>query len=309
MDRVTGIIKWAFPHLVWCLVLVGITAGVSAQQMIGISAEYGLFPYRHLASPEVGTFEEDLEIELTTLDLRASFPLVFAEGRTLVLNSIEYGRLGVDFRNWDEEEGGDPDEKDTVHSVKFTTFIMHRLSQRWRLIGVATPGLASDFKADVSGDDFTFEAVLGLIRQVGENFSLGFGAAYIRDFGEPLPLPFLAFEWQIAPSVQAKGLLPTNLEVSYKWSPKVDLGLAVKITGNRYHGDPDTWNADNPQMKHTIASAGPMAQIHFSKWLHLNLEGGYVFVHNFEFFDSDDLDSSLDMEQVGYVRAGFQVGM
>jgi hypothetical protein len=308
MDRVTRVIAKALPCFVWFLVLVGIATGVSGQQLIGISAEYGLFPYRHLANPEVGTFEEDLEIELTALNLRASFPLVFAQGRTLVLNSIEYGRLSFDYRNWDYGEGGNQNLK-VAHSVEYTSFLMHALSQKWRLIAVVTSGLASDFKGDVSGDDFTFEAVLGAIRQFGKDFSFGLGVAYVRDFGEPLPLPFLAFEWKITPDIDAKGLLPQSLEVSYGLSPKVDLGLAMKVAGNRYHGDPSTYDADNPQLKHTIVSAGPTAQIHFSKWLHLNLEGGYVFVHNFEFLDGDDLARSLDLKQTGYLRAGLQLGM
>jgi hypothetical protein len=309
MAGVPGRAVKALPCLILCLVLVGITADASAQQVVGISVEYGLFPPRHLANPEAGTFEEDLKIGLTILDIRASFPLVFAGGRTLVLNSIEYGRLGVDFRNWDEEEAGDPDEQDEAHSVKFASFVMHELSPEWRLIAGLTPGLASDFQGEISGDDFTLEAVLGLIRQVRESLAFGFGVAYVRDFGEPLPLPFLALEWQIAPNLNARALLPQDFEVSYNWRPKVDLGLAVKVRGNRYHGDPGVWGADNPQMKHTVASVGPTARIHLSKWLHLGLEGGYVFVHNFEFLDGDKVESLLDMEHTGYLRAGLQLGM
>ena len=85
--------------------------------------------------------------------------------------------------------------------------------------------------------------------------------------------------------------------------------MAVKVKGNRYHGDSDVWDVDNPQMMHTTASVGPTAQVHFSKWLHLNLDGGYVFVHNFEFRDGDNVERSLDMERTGYLRAGLQIGM
>jgi hypothetical protein len=178
-----------------------------------------------------------------------------------------------------------------------------------RLLVVASPGIASDLNGDFSSDELTFEAVLGFIRQFSADLSLGFGAAYVRDFGEPLPLPFIFFDWKVTPSIQAKGIVPQNLELVYGVNPKVDLAVAVKVAGNRYHGDPETWDTDNPQLKHTIATVGPTARIHLSKWIHLSLEGGYVFVHNFEFLEGDETANSLDLEPAGYVRAGFMLGM
>jgi hypothetical protein len=274
-----------------------------------MSAEFGLFPYRHIANPDVGTMDEDLEIELKTLTFGASFPMVFAQGKTLLLTKVEYQHLDFNFRNWDRDEGGDPAAKDAGHSAKFSSVFLHGLSQRWRLLAVITPGIASDLNGDFSTDEITLEAVLGLIRQFGEDLSLGFGVAYVRDFGEPLPLPFLMLEWQVSPRVKVRGIVPENLEVRYQQSPKLALGLASKVSGNRYHGDPDTWEAENPQFKHTIATVGPTAQVHFSKWMHLNLEGGYVFYHNFEFMDGDRTDNSFHLKPVGYLRAGFLLGM
>jgi hypothetical protein len=299
----------AFPVVLCCLALGGLTAGAYAQQIIGVSAEYGIFPYRGIANPDAGTMDEVLEIGLRTISFGASFPVVFGEGRTLLLNRVEYGHLDMRFRNWDREEEGDPAAKDAGHSAKYSAVLIHGLSQKWRLLAVATPGIASDFNGDFSTDEITFEAVLGLIHQLSEGLSLGFGVAYVRDFGEPLPLPFLMLEWQVTPGVRARAIVPDNIQVTYGMSPKLELGLGLKVSGNRYHGDPETWGAENPQVEHTIITAGPMAKIHISKWVHLFLDGGYVLYHNFEFGDGDRTSNAFHLDEAGYLRAGFQLGM
>jgi hypothetical protein len=308
MKTAATIRRYSFVLFVGYLLLIGMSSNTAAQDIIGISVAYDFFPYRNLANPAAGTFEEDLEIQLNTLSFQASFPLVFAKGKTLVLNHLNYDRIGFDYRNWDHDEAGDQDP-DAAYSVKYTIFLIRTYSQRWQLIAAATPGLASDFEGDLSSDDFVFEAMLGFIRRFGKHLSLGAGLAYIRDFGEPLPLPFVAFEWNISPRLSAKGLVPQSLEVSYRVNPKMTLGLSAGVSGDRYHGDPDKYDVDNPQLKYTVGTVGPTAQIHFSKWIHLNLEGGFTLIRNFEFLDGDDLARSLDLKQTGYLRAKFQLGI
>jgi len=176
------------------------------------------------------------------------------------------------------------------------------------MIAIVTPGMASDFEADISDDDFTFGAVFGFIRQMKKNFQLGFGIAYMPDFGEPLPLPFLYMDWKIGSKLTAVGIVPTNMVFSYKLNPKIDLGFSLKVDGNRYHGYPDKFGVKNPLMKYSEGTLSPMVQFHFTKWLHLNFEGGFAVYRNFEFFDGDEKVQSLDMEQTDYLKAGLVLG-
>jgi hypothetical protein len=65
--------------LLGCLVLGAIvTGGVSSQQMVGVSATYELFP-------------------LNTLGSSASFPLILREGKTILVNTVEYQYTVYDF--------------------------------------------------------------------------------------------------------------------------------------------------------------------------------------------------------------------
>lgn len=290
-------------YLLFCLFLTGIGRDVCAQQAIGVSSSYEYFPYAELADP--GEDAEGLEIQTSSWSVGAAFPFAFADGKIVLLNQFNYRRVDYNFRN--VPEAGI--EVKQAQSVEYTAFLIDSLSQRWKLVAAVTPGLASDFEGEVSSDDFTLQAMFGFIRRYSENLSLGAGVAYVRDFGDPIPLPFVYFDWSNGSNLSATGIVPQNVDLSYKLNPKVDLGLSLKIVGNRYHGDPDTYTVDNPQMEYSEGTVSPMVQIHFLEWVHLTIEGGYAFYRNFEFLDGDKTHESYDLKKTGHLRAGLVLGM
>lgn len=303
MEKIVVAVRTFFSCITMCLLLAGICSNVVAQQVIGLSVGYEYFPSAELVDPIEGA--EDFEIQTSSRNIGASFPLSFANGKILLLNQIGYKRVDFCYRNF--PEGGTQIEQ--AQSIKYTFFMLDSLSQKWSLVAVLTPGLASDFEGKVTSDDFTFEGVFGFIRKFSKNFSLGAGAAYIRDFGKPLPLPFIYFDWSNGSNLSATGIVPNNIDLLYKLNPQIDLGLSLKIGGNRYHGDPDRFDVNNPQMEYSEGTVSPMAQLYILEWLHLNVEGGFAFYRNFEFLDGDDVKESYDLEQTGYLRAGLVLGM
>ncbi len=70
--------------------------------------------------------------------------------------------------------GGNPSIND-IHDLNYTLTLQHGLSEKWALLAVVTPGLASDFEASLSADDFNFQAVTAFIRQFSPKFSFDFG--------------------------------------------------------------------------------------------------------------------------------------
>jgi hypothetical protein len=295
--------------LVLCFFLVGLSWEVFAQEAIGLSVGYEFIPYSKFSEPDPTVpGMENVELQLNTISIGAAFPLSFAEGKTLLLNQISYSRIGF---NWDNYVSGMGPKIDQAHSIRYTAFLLQTLNERWTLVMVVTPGLASDFEGTISTDDFTFDGVVGAMRAFGEkkNFTLGSGLAYSRDFGTPLPLPFIYIDWDITSKLNANGLLPQYLDVTYSLNPIIDIGVLASINGNRYHGDPDKFTADNPQMKYSLGTIGPKAQIHITKWLHLNVEGGYALFRNFEFWDGPDKVSTFDIEQTYYLRTSMVIGM
>ena len=289
--------------LLLCYTLLVAPGQPSAQQVFGFSAGYEYFPYVELADPDPNL--PGFEIEAVTRSVGAAFPMVFSGGKILVLNGLSYRR--VDFRYKNFPAGGT--EIEQAQSIEYSAFVIDSLSEQWKLVAVLTPGLASDFEGDLSGDDITFQGILGLLRQHRKNLALGFGVAYVRDFGTPLPLPFIYFDWNLSSKLRANGILPTNLDVRYRLTRRFDLGFSLKVLGNRYHGDPGRFNVDNPQLEYSEGTVSPMVSIHVSKWAHLNIEGGYAFYRNFEFLDGDTSAASYDLKRTGYLRTQLILGL
>ncbi|MEE9572575.1 MAG: DUF6268 family outer membrane beta-barrel protein [Candidatus Neomarinimicrobiota bacterium] len=274
-----------------------------AQEMFGLSSGYEIFPYVELAEPIEGA--PDLEIQASSIYLGAAFPLILKEGKIIVMNQLNYKRTDFNYRNLPDSD----DEITQLHSIEYTMFMIDSLSEKWKMVAVVTPGIASDLESDFSSDDITISAVFGYIKTMNKNFDLGFGLAYMPDFGEPLPMPFVYVDWDINPQLNVNGILPSDLTLLYKFNPKIDLGLSLMIDGNRYHGDPDKFDVESPFLQYSEGTISPMVNIHLSKLIHLNVEGGYAFYRNFAFFDDDDEVQSLDLKRTGYLRARLVLGM
>lgn len=294
--------KFVLSILVCSLIIIN--NPLTAQEVVGLSFGYEHFPYIKLADPSTQT--QDLEIQTNTWNTGLSFPLVFSKGKILILNNINYRRVNFSYRNF--PAGGT--EIDQAQSIEYTAFMIDSLSDKWKMVAVLVPGIASDFESSLSSDDFTLQAIFGFIRTYSKNFDLGFGLAYIRDFGPPLPLPFIYIDWKINENLNAKGIVPTDMALTYKLNPRIDLGISLKIIGNRYHGNPNKFtNVSNPQMEYSEGTLSPFTQIHLTKWLHLSIEGGYAVYRNFEFLDGDDSVQSLDLEPAGYIRTRIVLGI
>ena len=286
--------------------ITGMVTTSLAQQIIGASIGYSFFPSVRLADPDTATGNLELQTSIKSIGL--AFPLAFQKGKILILNNLNYRRVDFQWENYPENSTAAT--LDRVISVNYTFFMLDSLSEKWTLIAALTPGLAADFKADkITSDDLTLQAIFGYVRKYSKNFQLGFGLAYMRDFGRPIPLPFIYFDWKKGDKLSASGIVPVDMGLTYKLHPKIDLGLALKVTGDRHHGDPDTYNVDNPQMEYSEGTISQTMSIHLTQWLHLNVEGGYAFYRNFEFLDGDKSAGSYDLERTGYYGVNLVLGM
>ena len=291
-----------FQIVLFQIILV-VSVNLSAQETIGLSYGFETFPHVKLVDPMPGN--PDFEIQARSWSAGAAFPLMLGQGKIIVRNQFNYKR--TDF-NYKELPTG-ATSIDQIQSIQYTFFMIDSLSHKWKMVAMLTPGLASDFEGALVKDDFTFGAVFGFIRTLKPNFDLGFGIAYMPDFGEPLPMPFLYLDWMISKRMNLNGLVPTNLLLSYSLTPKFDLGLALKVDGNRYHGNPEKFGVENPLMKYSEGTLSPILQFHFSQWLHWNIEGGFAFFRNFEFFDDKTKVQSLDLENTFYIRTQLMLGI
>jgi hypothetical protein len=279
-----------------------------AQPQPTLSLAYDYFPFSKLDNPTSGTFEEDLEIRVATFSTELTLaPMVFAQGKTVLVNTFSYHRFDLDYKNWDDPSGDDPIEN--AQGVEYTVVLVRQLSERWNLTTVVTPGLHSDFKGGLSSNDFNVSSALILGRQHSERLTLGFGLAFSFKYGEGYPLPFLSVAWNNGSNARVDMLLPVHAEFWYLPSPKVELGLAARVSGNQYHGDPDRYGVTDPQMRYSAGTVGPSIKLHASKSVSLTIDGGVTVRRRFEFFDGDEKAQSLDLKNTGFVKAGLQINL
>ncbi len=295
------------PYIAFLLLLIGVQS-LSAQPGPSFSASYDFYPYSNLANPDNDTFLKNVKIRVATLKLKASYPMAISR-ETFLMHEILYDRFDMDYKNWDTTLGGP--EIPHGHAIKYNLMIMKTLSEKWSLLVFITPGLASDFRSKLSKDDVTIEATLVFVRKYSEKFSLGFGAAYSRQFGEPFPMPVLALEWNNGSNLRASAIIPASFELWYMMSSKVELGLVLAGDGNMYHGDEKRYGGTKPRMTYSVLTFGPSLKYRFSKIFSLNVDGGYTFLRTFEFTNEiggNEVKNSFDLKNTGYVRIGFQIG-
>ena len=289
-------------------VLMGATLAAKAQSGPSLSVTYDLLPYQDFDDPVIDsidgtdtTFFDHPQAQLGKLRASLSFPIVLSKDRTILVNDFSYQLIEFEFRNFTH-----PLKR--LHSGSYTLMLQHRLSQKWSVWALGTPSIASDLKAEVSEDDFNFQAAAVFIRHFSDRFSLGVGAAYTTQFGSGEVLPIVALDWNNGKNLMAKAILPASLEFWYRPGPAADLGLLLSGDGNNFRGDPEIYGVADPQLRYTMLTFGPAARIKLAKSVRLHMEGGIIGLHKFDFFDGDREEASHELKPSEYVRVGLMYG-
>jgi hypothetical protein len=293
------------------LLLLGVCAADSMAQMNSppFSVSYEVYPFTKMDSPgSTPAFLQDLEIEVSTLQLDLSYSMMLAEGRHMLVNQLQYRRLDMAYKNWDDVQGGSV-RVEQGHSLMYTLMWLHPLSEKWTAMAFVTPGFAGETTDDIGGDSFYFSAAAVFIKKYRETLSVGYGAAYAPSFGEPLPIPIIAIQWNNGANLSVESILPIRTELRYQRSPRLTYGLLLALDGNQYHGSPDRWAPTvNPQLRYSVATFGPTVSFGLPAGFRLNLGGGMTFMRRFEFYDGDDEAGSYDQKPSGFFRVGISRG-
>lgn len=281
------------------------SSGVAAQMRPSYSVSYDYIPYQTVDEPiemENGSFVDDAQVRLSKFRTTFAYPFMFSEGRTIILNELSYQRIGFQYRKTESI-------LENLHGVSYSFTLMHRFSGKWSLLTMVNPSLASDFEAGLSSEDLSFQTAIIVNRHFSERFSIGIGAAYSTQFGSAVPLPVISLEFNDGDKWSASAILPSSLEVWYKASQRVDLGLLLSGDGDNYHFDPQGYQVNRPELRYTMMTLGPAAKIKLSKHLRLNVEAGIIGLHRFEFYSGDEEIVSNDLKPSQYLRTGLQIGL
>lgn len=105
---------------------------------------------------------------------------------------------GIDYGLTHIDQGNSPlgVELDPLHEITFPlSAIYQREGSPWSFYGQVAGVLATDF-SHITGQDFDYTARFGAQYKFSDTFSLNFGVARVRNFGEAFVLPAAGFIWQ-----------------------------------------------------------------------------------------------------------------
>lgn len=274
------------------------TAPAAAQ--ISLTHEY--LPSQNLATPAAG--QNNAKIASKTLSVSLAFPVALKNGRTILVNEVSYQRRDFSYKGF---AGGNPVISD-IHDLNYTLSVQHGFSEKWALLASVTPGLASDFNAYLSVGDFNFQAVTAFIRTRSPRFSYGFGAVYSTQFGQPIPIPVIALNWNNGGKIRWDTILPVSSEFWYAASEKLNIGLLFGLNGNNYNLDSRLFAAPDPQLQYFSLTLGPSIGYMLSGILKVKLDGGLVGVQQYQFYSGNTQQSSLNLKPSSFVRIGVSLG-
>ncbi len=255
-------------------------------------------------SETVAPGAENLKLQLTEWNFGIKIPDQINEKNTIT-HGFNYSQLNIDYIDLKVDLGA---KVTTTHIVEYELTWMKTLSEKWDLMTIINPGLASEFKSDLSVNDLILTVASIGIRKYTDKLAIGYGIGFSPDFGTHFPMPVLAMRWNNGKNMKIETILPISFSFAYRPNSVFDLGFDFNVHGSKYHGAPSTYGVDNPQLRYSVVKGGPSIIFNLLPWLHLKCKGGYTLFRRLEFYDGLIEAGSFDIKQAGFLSFKLIVG-
>ena len=286
-----------------------------AQPGPSYSVAYDVYPYSHLTLDDptqeqagLEDFFDAMQIQVSNIYLSFSYPSRWSRGRTIMIEEFKYHRFDLDYKDWDTALVSADEQIDHATGFDYSMMIMRGLNDRWTLLTIIEPGIASDLVDDLNRDDFHLQVVVAFIRAYSEKLQIGYGLAYSTLFGQPLPVPVVQINWNSGAKLSIESLLPANLDIRYILNKRIILGFSFLIDGNQYHGAESKYDAKNPQLRYSVGNIVPSLRLVLSEKLNLDISTGMTIFRRLEFYDGTEKVQSYNMKNSAILRMGLTYG-
>jgi hypothetical protein len=290
------------------------TQPVLAQLRPSLSFGHEAWPSMSVSNLELnGTYNQtldDLKVWTDTRFIRGSYPLLLQGGKMYL--DIQPGFQRIEFRheNWTQELPRPTD----AYIIDLNILAQRQLSNRWSLLAQVTPALKSGLEDKMVGEDFAIEGAFLATRQLSERSVFGFGAAYSTNFGAPIPIPLLQFDykaslWAGGPAWRGNILLPSSLEAWVIPARRLEIGLQLRSLGDRHHiTEIGTVPLNKPYSDYFDTVLGPSVIVYLTPWLNLNVESGISLYRQMQITDGRNEVIKFEPDQAGFLRWKFTIG-
>ena len=231
-----------------------------------------------------------------------NIPLVSKNKKTAIINGLRYAFVRINNEN-------NPlvsiEKFMNLQAIAYRLMIWHQLSDRWSVVAMFEPTLASDFKAQLSGDDLVIQSTAFMIKKFGTDFQLGSGLAYTTRFGNPLVIPIIPLKFKSGKH-NLNALLPLRLSYTYAIRSNLDIGVKAMTNGANFNvtGFSNDTTEIN-KINYTRANLGPVIYFRPKKMITIELSGGVSTNRKVE---ATDLDNNR-FQRTNSTEAFFNVGL
>ncbi|MEM1128100.1 MAG: DUF6268 family outer membrane beta-barrel protein [Bacteroidota bacterium] len=239
-----------------------------------------------------------------TMTVAFSYPFTLNKHRTRLHVGVVWEHQRVDVRG---RSGLDPDMT-AFHAGGVNVSLLHPVSPTWSLLGVVTPGVASDLKGPLTPDDFNIQVMVAALRRTSPYFAFGLGAAYSTQFGAPLPMPIFVADWNNGRRLRWVTLFPSISEFWYDHTDRTQWGFAIRVEGQAFQGDPSRYAGHDPELRHSVVSVGPSARWALAPKMELQVEAGVVPYHRLEFYEGRTEIVSFSAQESAFLRLTVHLG-
>ncbi|WP_394829245.1 DUF6268 family outer membrane beta-barrel protein [Pendulispora albinea] len=270
----------------------------SARAQVGdsvASVSYERYPYA--AAPN----NPSAQVGLQVFRVRAGYPIRFAKG-TILIPGLAYELL--DFQ---QRDGRGP-HIGALHAPVASLTGIQMITPRLMILASVGAGLASDFDSRVSIDDLQFNVTGMGLYKFSDTFSLGAGVSYNRQTGTLSPVPAVALNWEITDRTRVRGFVPALLNVEYRASPWLTVGVRGTLEGNRFHLSGTKYGRDNLQLAYSTVTVGPKMTFRLADLLHLDVYASAAVWRRYEVFIDGDSVTDKYLSPVALFGARLWVG-
>lgn len=251
-----------------------------------------------LANPTAG--EEGAKLSLATYGARISTPAPFAAIGGFAMYGLRYSHTDV----WLGDLAGDkPEYFRPLHAFTLDGRFIKPVDKETRytlMLSLGYHGEASDWGFDA----VRLQGGVLYDTAIGEHSRIGGGIYYSADFGMPLPLPLLFYQYE-GERHKFDIMPPARMFWWMKFpEAKTDAGLGMSVRGDQYHVNEGTTLPVN-KIKYSALTVGPAARWKPSGAITLSLDIGYSLYNRFEAFNGDTRIKDFTPERGWYYSATF----
>ena len=298
--------KFIYAILIFTL---SITSVLNAQsKFVAFELNYSVFPDSKLDDVDKRPLLEDVETQINNFKLQFAYPILGSpEKNTLLLAKASYNQLSFSFNN-DSLPAYQPEK---LHEIGIDYILRQRLNEKWHLTFRLKPILSSDLR-NLDYNHVNFSSGILFSKSVNENMGYGFGVVYNNDFGEPLILPALLFNWTNGHNLKTNIVLPKMLEFIYLPFHKLELGVVLDVSGNHYRiGErgivKNNLSVKEGRIKYSVTSFGLILNFGITDNIYITFRGSNTLKRRFEIFTKNDKEiDTLDLENSFSIKGGLQ---